>query len=134
MAALPHRDFGAAHPRSHTPTKRRARRSAAFVCVRTKKNGPVRFGRPLRSSNHGYGAWEPPAKRATPAHINVLLRQRERSEAYVGIERIPGKRVNLGGRALITQYGRGDVILMMDTQAGHVAGRRAWLASRTEVS
>ena len=64
-----------------------------------------------------------PLQGATPAHINVLLRQRERSQAYVRIEYIPGKRLDLSGRALIANDGRGDVVAVMETQAARVAVR-----------
>src|SRR6266481_6382586 len=51
---------------------------------------PARFGRPLRSSNNGYGAWESPAGRAAPAHLDTLLRRHSCGEALLHREFVLG--------------------------------------------
>src|SRR5258708_390434 len=74
---------------------------------------PARFGRPLRSSNNGYGAWESPAGRAAPAHYCALLFSS--NEALLYCDRVLGFRDR---PALVTRQNSGDGVGFRDARTG----------------
>src|SRR5262249_59742363 len=72
-----------------------------------QENGPAHFGRPLKSSNNPYGAWESPGKRATPAQVNVLgLRRHSCSEALFHCECVTALRERRVTSFVTLQRGR----------------------------